>query len=123
MTSDGDLTRDVYSPKCGSCGRDRRELASALGVGSKVEKKAAVKLILDCETCASALYKVFREKTGFCETCRIDLELHPRCYLCGILLGPGHESRGVQVDLENPDKLWCGSCCKLRTRAVVPEED
>ena len=99
---------DVYY-KCGRCGRDRRKLAVALRGKSQVNKEAAVKLILDCPTCASALYKIFREETGYCETCRIDLEHHPKCYLCLILLGPGHESKGVQVD---PGNLWCGSCHK-----------
>ena len=116
MTNDAYLPSDTFSSKCGSCGRDRRELAGGLRSRSKVDKKAAVKLILDCPICASALYKVFREETGFCETCRIDLELHPRCYLCGILLGPGHESKGLQGA---PGNLWCGSCHKQRSLAAL----
>ncbi len=113
---------DYYS-KCGRCGRDRRKLAGALRARSQVEKKAAIKLILECSTCASALYKTFREETGYCETCRASLGTHKKCYLCGILLGCGHESEGSQVDLNDPDKRWCGSCCKLRVRAVVPQEE
>ena len=109
--------------KCGSCGQDRRDLAGWLRGSSQVDKKKAIKIIHDCPVCASALYKTFREETGYCETCWGTLDVHKRCYLCCILLGPGHESEGRQVDQRDPDKLWCGSCRKLTTRAVVPAEE
>lgn len=109
--------------KCGSCGRDRRQLAGWLRGKSQDDKKKAFKLIHNCLVCASALYKTFREETGYCETCGAVLDDHKRCFLCLILLGPGHESKGDQVDLEDPDKLWCGSCRKRTTRAVVREEE
>lgn len=109
-----------YYYKCGACDRDRRELAAGLKNRSRFYgKKEAVEALLDCKVCSAALYKAFREATGYCETCRAPLGDHKRCYLCIILLGPGHESEGTQVA---PGKLWCGYCHKKTPRAVVPEE-
>lgn len=98
--------------KCVGCERDRRELAGGLRGTSKVyTKEEAIKFILDCEICKGALYTIFRQETGYCETCRQPLHQHLRCHLCSILLGKGHLSEGISASTpDHPEQLWCGHC-------------
>ena len=49
----------------------------------------------------------YRRETGMCETCNTEIDIHPICARCYILLGRGHES---MISYDEDKKLWCGHC-------------
>lgn len=56
-------------------------------------------------------YNEYRRSTGLCETCGHDMESHPICYLCGVLLGAGHIS---MTGILHDGTPHCGLCQPLR---------
>ena len=93
---------------CKMCGQDRAAIINSLkDKKDKIAFNNAKKLMLACSSCTIALYIIYREETGLCEVCGQSMELHIKCYRCGISLGRGHES---DIAYTKEGKAWCRHC-------------
>jgi len=109
VTSTKTKTRlQQYDRTCPRCGADRRMVKKMLRSDDSAGRERAAKIIEHCQSCANALYDLYRKIIGKCETCGATMEAHPRCETCGTLCGKGHQ----HFSGDYRGHSLCGACIR-----------
>lgn len=102
-------TKAVKNGECPQCHVNREALIEDMKAPSGSESfTQACRIIENCITCGTALYQLYRRRTGQCELCFSSVLNHPKCDACDEWCGLRHVSKLIPFR----GKKLCSPCVK-----------